>query len=119
MIEWLIIPSYKYLVHFQECDQEDNTIEYSVYKYENEDELLLFYSNLLEEEFPHEPYDGGWYTIDSADISEAIKDAPNCVIDELVDYICDTLDMDEDTPEYYVVCSNEEAQDDNISTDED
>lgn len=100
MDRWLIIPSFKYLVHMQECDSEECTIDYSIYKYEN---LKQIKDIVADEDFQYEPYDGGWYTIDNADILEALETAPNCVIDEFVDYICETQDTDEDTPDYHMI----------------
>lgn len=106
---WIVIPDFKYLVHIQECDQEDCTIDYSVYKYENTYEISKI---IADEDLTYEPYDGGWYTIEDTDISEAITTAPNAAIDELVEFICDEA---EETPDYGIV----EVPDDNISTDED
>lgn len=99
MDRWIVIPDFNYLVHIQECDSEECTIEYSVYKYENTHELMPI---ILDEDFSYEPYDGGWYTMDDVDVSEAIANAPNSAIDELVEYICD-YDLDTNTPDYGVV----------------
>ena len=121
MDRWIVIPDFKYLVHMQVCEDEECTIEYSIYKYENTHELMPI---ILDEDFSYEPYDGGWYTVDCVDVEEAIADAPNCVTDEFVEYICECGE-DDDTPDYGVVdlgdglSTDGGTDDDNISPDED
>lgn len=95
---WIVIPDYKYLIKLWECDSEADTIEYNLYKYEDQVNMR----EIMDDSDEYEPYDGGYYTVDEYTDINAILTPPYSGedIDDFVDYICDTEDDDTPTPDY-------------------